>query len=127
MIASKRKESNKYVRPPPRPVLFAILAAGHSLSRCPCRNGTPTTAGSLIVNHVEPECGGYTGLAIQHDSSTGRPLLYASTITGGLYAFRLEGPAEGGPADDRWGGKLPSEGEEGRLRCVGFVRGSPIL
>lgn len=81
-------------------------------------------SGSILVDHVEPECGGYTGLAIQRDPRTGAPIFYASTITGGLYALRLEAKAETARPSETGLGL-----EEGRLRlrCVGFVRGNPIL
>lgn len=45
----------------------------------------------------------------------GRIVLYASTITGGLYALRLE--FEGGELD----------GRGAKLRCTGFVPGKAIL
>ncbi|CAM9244805.1 unnamed protein product, partial [Pylaiella littoralis] len=89
-------------------------------------------SGGLIVDHAEPECGGYTGLAYQYDSSTGCPLLLASTITGGLYVFRLEEEKQegkesgvGGGVDDGW--RNMRAGCGGRLRCLGFVQGCQIL
>eukprot|EP00752_Nemacystus_decipiens_P008672 g7740.t1 len=82
-------------------------------------------SGDVVVDHVELGCGGYTGLAVQNDDpSSGLPILYASTVTGGLYLFRLEITRSAGET----GGAGGAGGAEGlRLRCVGFVRGTTIL
>lgn len=68
--------------------------------------------GKIVVDHIDPGCGGYTGLAVELDSQSGGIVMYASTITGGLYALRLE------RANDGEGGV--------RLRCVGLVEGNAI-
>lgn len=114
-----------------------------------------THVGKLLLDHVNPGCGGYTGLAVQlqqkkdeskasnnaivvdnvgdtptmggeklrNDQQQDVLVLYASTITGGLYALQLEhgGNPEGldSNADDDVSGS--------RLRCVGFVEGHAIL
>lgn len=75
--------------------------------------------GEVVVDHVELGSGGFTGLAVEDDDPrTGLPILYASTITGGLYAFRLEAARATGGA---------GRAEAWRLRCLGFVRGTAIL
>lgn len=117
--------------------------------------------GELLLDHVNPGCGGYTGLAVQQvqqkevkrrvidnnevvvntnaddapttetenirayqDEEDVMMMLYASTITGGLYALRLEHAGEhqalNGNSDDDAASGL-------RLRCTGFVEGNAIL
>lgn len=82
----------------------------------PPSRSNPT--GEVVVDHVELGSGGFTGLAVEDDDPrTGLPILYASTITGGLYAFRLEAARATGGA---------GRAEAWRLRCLGFVRGTAI-
>lgn len=80
-----------------------------------------TKSGGLVVDHVDLGCGGYTGLASQDDPGTGLPVLYASTITGGLFTLRLEATRA------MAGGSGGAEAEGWRLRCVGFVPGTAIV
>ncbi|CAM9841354.1 unnamed protein product [Ectocarpus fasciculatus] len=117
-------EGDYGLSPSPSPPLSAPSSRG--MIATASKDGTvkiyDLADGGVLVDYVEPDCGGYTGLAIQRDSRTGGAVFYASTITGGLYALRLEekvtttGPSETGL-------------EEGglSLRCLGFVRGNPIL
>eukprot|EP00903_Cladosiphon_okamuranus_P015395 g14219.t1 len=87
-------------------------------------------SGDIVVDHAEPGCGGYTSLAFQHDPSTGLPVLFASTVTGGLYAFRLEATTWGTAGTGAGvGAGVAGGAEEGwwRLRCVAFVPGTAIV
>ncbi|CBN77035.1 conserved unknown protein [Ectocarpus siliculosus] len=121
---SGAREGGYGLSPAPWPSLSAPSSRG--MIATASKDGTvkiyDLADGSILVDHVEPECGGYTGLAIQRDSRTGGPVFYASTITGGLYALRLEEKVATA------GTSRTGLGEGGlRLRCVGFVRGNPIL
>ncbi|CAM9598490.1 unnamed protein product, partial [Scytosiphon promiscuus] len=85
-------------------------------------------SGNILANHAELDCGGYTGLALAPHPDPSKTecqchILYASTITGGVYALRLEA-MEG---SDVGGRKRRSQEEGVRVRCLGFVRGKPIL
>ncbi|CAN0381828.1 unnamed protein product, partial [Laminaria digitata] len=84
--------------------------------------------GNIVLDHVEPESGGYTGLCIQRDPITNRPAFYAATITGGLYVLRTVEGRERGEGHG-WGrGQGREVGQSGlALRCVSFVQGNPIL
>lgn len=88
------------------------------------------TTGNLLADYGENGCGGYTGIAVDEArdicSTTGSPLLYASTITGGLYALLLEA---GIAASTSMAMKEGDREETGvlRFRCVGFVHGSTIV
>lgn len=116
---------------PPLPHLPPAAIAAETF--CP-----PSDSGKVILDHVEPESGGYTGLAIQRDPVTNRPAFYAATITGGLYVLRLEAETveEGGQGMREGRGRGEKQGRargvgagRGRLalRCMGFVQGTPIL
>lgn len=103
--------------------------------------GLDETTGNLLVDYAENDCGGYTGIAVDEarDSSSGSssrsssgsssssPLLYASTITGGLYALQLEAGIAASTSMATKEGDSRKESGVLRLRCIGFVHGSTIV